>query len=96
MPIRSTELLRTIPWAVPYQDDGKGPFEHSELDTPDFAIIHSLASVSLTVWEALNVNLNVGDGKTYGVRNLLCSNRMALNSSSDRPCYYVHPSEADL
>lgn len=34
------EIIRTRPWAVPDEIDGKGPFEPSELDVPDFAIIH--------------------------------------------------------
>lgn len=37
---KSTNLIRTLPWAVPDENDGKGPFEPSEIDTPDFAIIH--------------------------------------------------------
>ncbi|KAJ5640462.1 dipeptidyl-peptidase 3 [Penicillium herquei] len=92
---RSTEFLCSLPWAVP-ENDGKGLFEYAKLEAPDFSIIHSLASVSFTVWEAFNLNLNLGDGMNYGVKNILYSNRMALNSSPGRPCYYVHPSEADL
>ncbi|KAJ5732749.1 hypothetical protein N7493_004230 [Penicillium malachiteum] len=91
---RSTEFIRSLPWAVS-ENDGKGPFEYAKLEAPDFAIIHSLASVSFTVWEAFKINLNLGDGMNYGVKNILYSNRMALNSNPGRPCYYVHPSEAD-
>lgn len=36
----SPDLMRTFPWAVSGVNDGKGPFEPSELDVPDFAIIH--------------------------------------------------------
>lgn len=36
----SSEIIRTLPWAEPDENDGKGPFEPSEMDTPDFAIIH--------------------------------------------------------
>lgn len=36
----STELIRTFPWAIPDENDGRGPFEPSELDVPDFAVIH--------------------------------------------------------
>lgn len=36
----STELIRTFPWAIPDENDGRGPFELSELDVPDFAVIH--------------------------------------------------------
>lgn len=37
---RSPEFLRTMPWAVPDVNDGKGPFEQTEMDVPDFAVIH--------------------------------------------------------
>ncbi|KAK1706799.1 peptidase family M49-domain-containing protein [Colletotrichum lupini] len=92
---RSTELIRTLPWAVPGVNDGKGPFEPSELDVPDFAIIHVIANVSSTVWEATNITIDDEDGKRHGVKNMVYGNRMQLNSSPGRPCYYVHPSEAD-
>jgi len=29
------------------------------------------------------------------VKNMLYGNRMSLNSSQSRPCYYVHPSESE-
>lgn len=34
------KTIRTLPWAVPDEIDGKGPFKPSELDVPDFVIIH--------------------------------------------------------
>lgn len=37
---RSSEFLRTMPWAVPDVNDGKGLFEQTEMDVPDFAVIH--------------------------------------------------------
>jgi dipeptidyl-peptidase-3 len=36
----SPGLIRTLPWAIPDENNGKGPFEPSELDVPDFAIIY--------------------------------------------------------
>lgn len=36
---KSTEIIRTLPWAVAGENNGKGPFEPSELDVPDFAVI---------------------------------------------------------
>jgi dipeptidyl-peptidase III len=35
------------------------------------------------------------DGKRLGTKNMVYGNRMNLNSSPGRPCYYVHPSEAE-
>ncbi|KAJ5436018.1 hypothetical protein N7445_006903, partial [Penicillium cf. griseofulvum] len=64
---KSSGLIRTLPWAVPDENYGKGPFEPSEFDVPDFAIIHVLASVSSTVWEAMNITIDDDDGKRRGV-----------------------------
>ncbi|KAK0099275.1 bifunctional diacylglycerol diphosphate phosphatase/phosphatidate phosphatase [Cadophora gregata] len=91
---KSTEITRTLPWAVPGDNNGKGPFEPSELDVPDFAVIHALASVSSTVWEATNITLDDKDGKRHGVKNMVYGNRMNLNSRPGRPCYYVQVSES--
>ncbi|APA12599.1 hypothetical protein sscle_09g073690 [Sclerotinia sclerotiorum 1980 UF-70] len=70
------------------------PFEPSELYVPDFAVIHVLASVSSTVWDATNITID-DDGKRHGVKNMVYGNRMNLNSSPNRPCYYIHPSEVE-
>lgn len=35
------------------------------------------------------------DGKRHGVKNMVYGNRMNLNSSPNRPCYYIHPSEVE-
>jgi dipeptidyl-peptidase-3 len=37
---RFTGFLRMLPWAIPGEDNGKGSFEYSELQVPDFAILH--------------------------------------------------------
>ncbi|PVH79291.1 hypothetical protein DL98DRAFT_632565 [Cadophora sp. DSE1049] len=91
---KSTEIICTLPWAVRGENNGKGPFEPSELDVPDFAVIHVLASLSSTVWEATNITLDDQDGKRHGVKNIVYGNRMSLNSRPGRPCYYVHISES--
>ncbi|KAJ8121468.1 hypothetical protein ONZ43_g2085 [Nemania bipapillata] len=65
---KSTEIMRTLPWAVPTENNGKGPFEPSELDVPNFSVIH--ASVSSTVWEATNITVD-GDGKRIGVKSIV-------------------------
>ncbi|KAL1854329.1 hypothetical protein Daus18300_011515 [Diaporthe australafricana] len=88
----STELIRTLPWAIASENDGKGPFEPSEIDVPDFAIIHVLASVSSTVWEATNITID-DEGKRIGIKSMVYGNRLSLNNSPGRPCHYVHPSE---
>ena len=37
---RSTEFIRTLPWAVPGENDGKGPFEANLFRAPDLSIVH--------------------------------------------------------
>ncbi|KAM7206109.1 dipeptidyl-peptidase 3 [Naviculisporaceae sp. PSN 640] len=88
------DLTRTLPWAVVGVNDGKGPFEPAGLAVRDFAIIHVLASVSSTVWEATNLTIE-DKGCTFGVKSMVFGNRTCLNSKPDRPCHYVHPSEAN-
>lgn len=36
----STKFIRTLPWAVPRENNGKGPFDNNELRSPDFSIAH--------------------------------------------------------
>ena len=36
----STTLIRTLPWAVKGVNDGKGPFEKSLFEAPDFTSVH--------------------------------------------------------
>ncbi|KAH8590734.1 dipeptidyl peptidase III [Bisporella sp. PMI_857] len=92
---RSSEFIRALPWATPCENNGKGPFEPSELDVPDFAVIHILASVSSTVWEATNITVDE-HGKWHWIKSMVYGNRMKLNNSPNRPCYYVHHSEAEV
>lgn len=35
----STKFIRTLPWAVPGINDGKGPFEKNEFRAPDFSVV---------------------------------------------------------
>lgn len=36
----STKFIRMLPWAVPGENDGKGPFEASLFEAPAFSIVH--------------------------------------------------------
>ncbi|XDG04467.1 hypothetical protein ABKA04_004082 [Annulohypoxylon sp. FPYF3050] len=68
---RSSELICTLPWAVPNENDGKGPFEPSEISVPGFTIVHVLALVSSTVWEATNITIDDEDGKRIVIHELI-------------------------
>lgn len=36
----STKFIHMLPWAVPDENDGKGPFEASLFQAHDFTIVH--------------------------------------------------------
>lgn len=36
----STRFIRMLPWAVPGENDGKGPFEANCFQAPNFTIVH--------------------------------------------------------
>lgn len=38
----STKFIRTLPWAVPNDNDGKGPFEKANFQAPHFSIVHGM------------------------------------------------------
>ncbi|KAF9773459.1 hypothetical protein IL306_008715 [Fusarium sp. DS 682] len=40
----STKFIRMLPWAVPGDNDGKGPFEANRFQAPDFTIVHEVKS----------------------------------------------------
>lgn len=46
---RSTEFLRTLPWAIPDVNGGKGHFEWPELEVPNFEIIHGMFILQLVL-----------------------------------------------
>lgn len=47
--------------------------------------------------QELSVRLtwNDDDRRQHGIKNMVYSNPMRPNSSLGRPCYYIHPSEAE-
>ncbi|KAI9370230.1 dipeptidyl peptidase III [Aspergillus egyptiacus] len=89
----STKFIRTIPWAVPHINDGKGPFEKTEFQAPHFSIVHALAFVCSNVWEASNVPNYNDIRETNGFKNIVYANRMSANADPNRPFHWLHPSE---
>jgi dipeptidyl-peptidase-3 len=51
----STAIIRQLPWAVEGVNDGKGPFEKSLFEAPDFTSVHALAVCGSVVFEAANL-----------------------------------------
>ncbi|KAI0868251.1 dipeptidyl peptidase III [Hypoxylon argillaceum] len=90
----SNKFIRTLPWAVPGNNDGKGPFEKTEFRAPSFSVVHALAFVCSNVWEASNV-ANYNDiREEYGFKNILYVNRMSANADPNRPLHWISPSES--
>ncbi|KAL3952369.1 hypothetical protein ACCO45_012312 [Purpureocillium lilacinum] len=89
----ATKFIRMLPWATPGENDGKGPFEANLFQAPDFTIVHSLAFCSSYVWEAVNLPNYSDIRETCGSKNIVFANRMSLNSSRNRPCYFVRAEE---
>ncbi|KAJ2971703.1 hypothetical protein NUW58_g9342 [Xylaria curta] len=90
----STKFIRTLPWAVPGDNDGKGPFEKDEFRAPGFSVVHALAFVCSNIWEASNVPNYNDIRETYGFKNIVYANRMSANADPNRPLYWIAPSES--
>ncbi|KAG9250319.1 dipeptidyl peptidase III [Emericellopsis atlantica] len=92
----ATKFIRLLPWAVPGENDGKGPFEPSEFTAPNFTIVHALAFCNSTVWDGCNLP-NYGDiRETYGAKNIVFSNRLRIKEESTPLSAFVDPSEAGM
>ncbi|KAI0533760.1 dipeptidyl peptidase III [Xylaria digitata] len=97
----STKFIQTLPWAVPGDNDGKGPFEKTEFRAPDFSVpFHpALAFVCSNVWEASNVP-NISSRcyndtrETYGFKSIVYTNRMSANADPNGPLHWIYPSES--
>ncbi|KAJ5703242.1 dipeptidyl peptidase III [Penicillium malachiteum] len=90
----STKFIRLLPWAVPGENDGKGPFEANLFQAPDFTIVHSLAFCTSFVWEAVNLPNYSDIREACRLKNIVFANRMNVNSNLIHPCRYLYPSVA--
>ncbi|KAI0530106.1 dipeptidyl peptidase III [Xylaria digitata] len=86
-------FIRTLPWAIDGENDGKGPFEATRFSDPAFAMVYSLTYVSSIHWEAQNLPNYNDIRQTEGSKNTVWVNRMSANKDPNRPCPYVHSDE---
>ncbi|KAK0747420.1 dipeptidyl peptidase III [Apiosordaria backusii] len=91
----SAKVISLLPWAVADENDGKGPFEASLFQAPDFAIVHALAYCASVVWDGVNLPNYSDIRETCGLKNILFWNRMAIRVESHPPSRHVHSSEAE-
>ncbi|KAJ3493276.1 hypothetical protein NLG97_g4832 [Lecanicillium saksenae] len=86
-------FLRQLPWAVDGVNDGKGPFEKTLFEAPDFTSIHALAVCGSVVFEAANLPNYNDIRETIGFKNIVLANRLSVNDNPNLPCPWVDASE---
>ncbi|KAK4060263.1 uncharacterized protein Triagg1_10813 [Trichoderma aggressivum f. europaeum] len=89
----SATFIRQLPWAVEGVNDGKGPYEKSLFEAPDFTSVHALAVCGSIVFEAANLPNYDYIRETRGFKNIVLANRLSVNNNPDLPCYWVDSSE---
>ncbi|KAM7195973.1 Peptidase family M49 domain containing protein [Rhypophila sp. PSN 637] len=92
----STAVIRQLPWAVEGENSGKGPFEKSLFDAPDFTSVHALAVCASIVFEAANLPNYEYIRENYGFKNVVLANRLSANNNPELPCHWVDPSELEF
>ncbi|KAK4235370.1 peptidase family M49-domain-containing protein [Achaetomium macrosporum] len=89
----STRFIRKLPWATP-ENDGKGPFEKSLFEPPDFSSIHTLAYCSSIIFPGINLPNYNDIRQECGFKNVIIANRMAAESQA-KQYRFVDPSESE-
>ncbi|KAJ5710995.1 hypothetical protein N7488_005151 [Penicillium malachiteum] len=91
----STFIIQQLPWAVDGINDGKGPFEKSLFEAPDFTSVHALAVCGSVVFEAANLPNYEHIRETFGFKNIVLANRLSVNNNPKLPMPWVNPSDLD-
>ncbi|KAI1123465.1 peptidase family M49-domain-containing protein [Nemania abortiva] len=89
----SAKFIRRLPWATP-GNDGRGPFEKSLFEPPDFSSIHSLAYCSSIIFPGINVPNYNDIRQEDGFKSVIIANRMAVESKAIQ-YPFIEPSLAD-
>ncbi|KAI0157226.1 peptidase family M49-domain-containing protein [Xylariaceae sp. FL1272] len=77
----SDKFIRRLPWASS-ENNGKGPFESSRFDPPDFSSIHSLAYCSSIIFPGINLPNYNDIRQDTGFKSVIIANRMAAESTA--------------
>ncbi|KAI0391426.1 peptidase family M49-domain-containing protein [Xylariaceae sp. FL0594] len=78
---QSDRSIRTLPWASG-ENNGKGPFEKSLFDPPDFSSIHALAYCSSIIFPGINLPNYNDIRQDVGFKNVIIANRMIAESTA--------------
>jgi len=90
---RADEFIRLLPWAVPGVNDGKGPFEPTRFDAPNFTIVHgslapALHTISLQGFSSSSLtDASSGVLQQHGLGWLQPAQREQAPSSASKPEY---------
>ena len=91
----SSKFIRRLPWATGRSDnDGKGPFEKSLFEPPDFTSIHALAYCSSIIFPGINLPNYNDIRQQHGFKNVIIANRMNAESDETQVSPFVGVSEA--
>ncbi|KAI0866105.1 peptidase family M49-domain-containing protein [Xylaria cubensis] len=77
----SDKFIRRLPWASA-ENDGKGPFEKSLFEPPDFSSIHALAYCSSIIFPGINVPNYNDIRQDVGFKSVIIANRMVAESTA--------------
>ncbi|KAH9909743.1 dipeptidyl peptidase III [Xylariomycetidae sp. FL2044] len=77
----SDKFIRRLPWASP-ENDGKGIFEKSLFEPPDFSSIHALAYCSSIIFPGINLPNYNDIRQDVGFKNVIIANRMIVESTA--------------
>lgn len=89
----SAKFIRRLPWASE-ENDGKGPFEKSLFEPPDFSSIHALAYCSSIIFPGINLPNYNDIRQEVGFKNVIVANRMAADSQAMQ-YPFINPSEVE-
>ncbi|RYC57265.1 hypothetical protein CHU98_g8945 [Xylaria longipes] len=75
----SDKFIRRLPWAST-ENNGKGPFEKSLFEPPDFSSIHGQFGLNPTLWLTLRQYNDIR--QDVGFKNVIIANRMVAESTA--------------
>ncbi|KAI0479184.1 dipeptidyl peptidase III [Xylariaceae sp. FL0804] len=91
---RSDRFIARLPWASS-ENQGKGPFEKSLFEPPDFSSIHALAYCSSIIFPGINVPNYNDIRQDVGFKNVIIANRMSAESTAMQ-WPFIDESEKDV
>ncbi|KAI1138888.1 dipeptidyl peptidase III [Hypoxylon sp. FL0543] len=77
----SDKFIRRLPWAST-ENNGKGAFEKSLFEPPDFSSIHALAYCSSIIFPGINLPNYNDIRQDVGFKNVIIANRMIAESTA--------------